>query len=101
MNRSSRVRMEAWRQWPLGGRKKRCFTKRKQNRLDSDRPSHGRPVHSKPFKPYLVSGLATAQTVCRNFNPAAWEAVVMGKQRSKPNYRRRVLRLPDLDHCKT
>jgi len=24
----------------------------------------------------------------------------MGKQRSKPNYRRRVLRLPDLDHCK-
>lgn len=25
----------------------------------------------------------------------------MGKLRSKPNYRRRVLRLPDLDHCKT
>ena len=25
----------------------------------------------------------------------------MGKQRIKPNYRRRVLRLPDLDHCKT
>ncbi|HXY08630.1 MAG TPA: tyrosine-type recombinase/integrase [Terriglobales bacterium] len=25
----------------------------------------------------------------------------MSKQRSKPNYRRRVLRLPDLDHCKT
>src|SRR5499427_6344477 len=24
----------------------------------------------------------------------------MGKARSKPNYRRRVLRLPDLDHCK-
>jgi site-specific recombinase XerD len=24
----------------------------------------------------------------------------MGKQRVKPNYRRRVLRLPDLDHCK-
>jgi hypothetical protein len=24
----------------------------------------------------------------------------MGKQRNKPNYRRRVLRLPDLDHCK-
>src|SRR5450755_3565738 len=33
--------------------------------------------------------------------PAAWEAVVMGKQRIKPNYRRRVLRLPDLDHCKS
>ena len=25
----------------------------------------------------------------------------MGKLKSKPNYRRRVLRLPDLDHCKT
>ena len=25
----------------------------------------------------------------------------MGKKRIKPNYRRRVLRLPDLDHCKT
>src|SRR5213595_1904236 len=25
----------------------------------------------------------------------------MGKQRIKPNYHRRVLRLPDLDHCKT
>ena len=25
----------------------------------------------------------------------------MGKQRIEPNYRRRVLRLPDLDHCKT
>ena len=24
----------------------------------------------------------------------------MGKQRVKPNYRRRLLRLPDLDHCK-
>jgi site-specific recombinase XerD len=28
------------------------------------------------------------------------EAVVMGKYKIKPNYRRRVLRLPDLDHCK-
>src|SRR6202011_3015470 len=25
----------------------------------------------------------------------------IGKARIKPNYRRRVLRLPDLDHCKT
>ena len=25
----------------------------------------------------------------------------MGKKRIQPNYRRRVLRLPDLDHCKT
>ena len=24
----------------------------------------------------------------------------MGKHRIKPNYRRRVFRLPDLDHCK-
>src|SRR5208337_2087188 len=39
--------------------------------------------------------------LCRSSNPAAWEAVAMGKQRIKPNYRRRVLRLPDLDHCKT
>ena len=39
--------------------------------------------------------------VCRSSNAAALEAVVMGKPRVKPNYRRRVLRLPDLDHCKT
>ena len=32
---------------------------------------------------------------------AAREAVAMGKPRIKPNYRRRLLRLPDLDHCKT
>ena len=25
----------------------------------------------------------------------------MGKQKVQPNYRRRVLRLPDLDHCKS
>src|SRR5207253_9755280 len=37
---------------------------------------------------------------CRSSTPAAWEAVAMGKHRIKPNYRRRVLRLPDLDHCK-
>jgi hypothetical protein len=28
------------------------------------------------------------------------EAVAMGKHKVKPNYRRRLLRLPDLDHCK-
>src|SRR5260370_26910106 len=28
------------------------------------------------------------------------EAVAMSKQKVKPNYRRRSLRLPDLDHCK-
>src|SRR6266567_2110137 len=42
-----------------------------------------------------------SRTVCRSSIPAASEAVLMRKQRSKPNYRRRVLRLPDLDHCKT
>jgi site-specific recombinase XerD len=31
---------------------------------------------------------------------AAQEAVVMGKPKVKPNYRRRLLRLPDLDHSK-
>src|SRR5438132_3642003 len=28
------------------------------------------------------------------------EAVAMGKHKVKPNYRRRLLRLPELDHCK-
>ena len=32
---------------------------------------------------------------------AALEAVVVGKPSVRPNDRRRVLRLPDLDHCKT
>src|SRR5256885_16974682 len=41
-----------------------------------------------------------SRTVCRSSIPAASEAVLMRKKRSKPNYRRRVLRLPDLDHCK-
>ena len=36
INRSSRVRMEAWRQW---------LTRQKKS-LDSDRPSHGRRYHS-------------------------------------------------------
>src|SRR4030081_1047660 len=44
--------------------------------------------------------LASPRRSCRSSNPAAWEAVVMGKPRIKPNYRRRVLRLPYLDHCK-
>lgn len=35
---------------------------------------------------------------CRTSSAAALEAVVMGKSRIKPNYRRRSLRLPDLDH---
>src|SRR4030081_2061929 len=44
--------------------------------------------------------LASPRRSCRSSNPAALEAVAMGKHRIKPNYRRRVLRLPDLDHCK-
>ena len=52
-----------------------------------------------PPSPYSPNACIT-QTVCRSSNPAAWEAVAMGKHRIKPNYRRRVLRLPDLDHCK-
>jgi hypothetical protein len=33
-------------------------------------------------------------------NAAAREAVAMGKKKVQPNYRRRTLRLPDLDHSK-
>ena len=33
-------------------------------------------------------------------NAAAQEAVAMRRKECKPNYRRTVLRLPDLDHCK-
>src|SRR6201998_358493 len=40
------------------------------------------------------------RAVCRNPKDAAWEAVAMGKKRIQPNYRRRMLRLPDLDHSK-
>jgi hypothetical protein len=38
--------------------------------------------------------------VCRSSNAAAWEAVAMSKKKVQPNYRRRALRLPDLDHSK-
>src|SRR5882757_8479591 len=38
--------MEAWRQWPTRREEQRCFTQQNKNRLDSDRPSHGRPFHS-------------------------------------------------------
>jgi site-specific recombinase XerD len=46
--------------------------------------------------------LASFGSFCRNSVPAAEEAVAMGKHKvkPKPNYRRRLLRLPDLDHCK-
>src|ERR1043166_6900384 len=47
-NRSLRVRMEGWRQWRLGRGEKPCPTKKQKNPLDSDRPSHERPLHSRP-----------------------------------------------------
>ena len=54
-----------------------------------------------PFSPLSSdNSLHRPDGLYRSSNPAAWEAVVMGKHRIKPNYRRRVLRLPDLDHCK-
>src|SRR5437660_12911895 len=50
--RSTRVRMEAWRQRRTGEKEKTCLTKKLKNRLDSDRPSHGRPLRSKtPRRP--------------------------------------------------
>src|SRR2546429_4512018 len=45
-NRSSRVRMEGWRQWLTRPERKPCLAKREKNSLDSDRPSHGRRLHS-------------------------------------------------------
>src|SRR5205807_9785074 len=47
-DRSHRVRMEGWRQWRLGRREKPCPSKKQKNPLDSDRPSHGRRLHSEP-----------------------------------------------------
>src|SRR6202163_390290 len=41
-----------------------------------------------------------AQAFCRSPFLRHEEAVAMGKPKIKPNYRRRLLRLPDLDHCK-
>jgi hypothetical protein len=42
----TRVRMEGWRQWLTRPEKKPCPTKKQQNPLDSDRPSHGRRLCS-------------------------------------------------------
>src|SRR5437899_889548 len=39
--------MEAWRQRRTGEKEKTCLTKKLKNRLDSDRPSRGRPLRSK------------------------------------------------------
>jgi hypothetical protein len=44
--------------------------------------------------------VAVGTPVCRNPMLRHEEAVPMGKHKVKPNYRRRLLRLPDLDHCK-
>src|ERR1700719_1466445 len=51
-------------------------------------PNLGSSTYLHPVAPWLTP------------NAAAWEAVGMRKPRIKPNYRRRVLRLPDLDHSK-
>jgi hypothetical protein len=40
--------MEAWRQWLLG-EEKTLSNEKAKNPLDSDRPSHGRRLHSKPL----------------------------------------------------
>src|ERR1019366_2487509 len=55
-----------------------------------------------PSSPVSSANACIAPTVCAVVPILRHrEAVAMGKQRSKPNYRRRVLRLPDLDHCKS
>jgi len=41
--------------------------------------------------PQQILSTCLPMTLCRSSNAAAREAVVMGKSRSKPNYRRRVL----------
>jgi len=52
------------------------------------------------FRPRVIRACTPAELTVFRLLPAL-EAVVVGKPRVKPNYRRRVLRLPDLDHCKT
>jgi hypothetical protein len=52
-NRSLRVRMEGWRQCNDSAGEKPCPTKNKSNPLDSDRPSHGRRLHSN-FDCFLI-----------------------------------------------
>jgi len=48
----------------------------------------------------LVPVTCDRATLCANPMARHWEAVAMAKHKIKPNYRRRLLRLPDLDHCK-
>ena len=50
--------MEAWRQWPLGGRQKPCSVKLAKDLLDSDRPSHGRQFHQQPRGTCIVGAIA-------------------------------------------
>ena len=52
-------------------------------------------------RPDSLTRTCVAPMHCRNSNAAALEAVVMANRGFKLNYRRRVLRLPDLDHYKT
>jgi len=55
-----------------------------------------------PYSFRILRGLplAVGTSVCRNPMLRHEGAVAMGKHKIKPNYRRRLLRLPDLDHCK-
>src|SRR5258705_13970118 len=45
--------MEGWRQWRLG--REKILPNKYDHRLDSDRPSHGRRLHSKPLLCVLKS----------------------------------------------
>jgi hypothetical protein len=57
MNRSSRVRMEAWRRWSTRREKRTCSTKPEKNCIDSDRSSQGRLLRSEsPLRDFECNG---------------------------------------------
>ncbi len=71
--------------------------KRGQDRNSSiSKSCHSAPPAQKTKRLHI----ATSSRSLSSQMAAAREAVAMGKHRIKPNYRRRTLRLPDLDHCK-
>ncbi len=57
MNRSPRVRMEAWRQWQTRQEKKPCPTKTITNPLDFHRPSHGSDYTKIPLGRHASEGI--------------------------------------------
>src|SRR5437868_15512147 len=59
--------MEGWRQWHSAGQKP-CATKKEKSPLDSDRPSHGRRLHSKRG---MLGGPASRRTQPDNLNTAS------------------------------